>query len=121
MPGSTPPRCTGRERPDSWPVCHRDVAFQQTRLSNAGARRTVGTVPGCSCQENHLDPLGTEGELVFPWAGVLILPGDIEMYHELATDPSFQQYGGPLHGWHHGVVHFIQALGSPFLQDHGLR
>jgi hypothetical protein len=68
-----------------------------------------------------LDPLGTSGELVFPWAGVLALRGDYETYDEFATGLWWQEYGGPLHQWHHGIVHFIQALGSPFIQDHGLR
>ena len=28
---------------------------------------------GCSCPERHLDPLGVNAELVFPWGGVLVL------------------------------------------------
>jgi hypothetical protein len=50
-----------------------------------------------------------------------VLPGDYELYGEMATDPAWQDFGGPLHQFQHGIVHFVQALGSPFLHNHGLR
>jgi hypothetical protein len=76
-------------------------------------------VPTCACPERHLDPLGPNAELVFPWAGVLVMQGDYESYSEASAEP--QPYGGDLHQFFHGIVHFVQALGSPFLQNHGLR
>jgi hypothetical protein len=69
-------------------------------------------VAGCGCPEGHVDPLGASSELVFPWAGVLVLPGDYELYGELATGPARHDFGGPLHQFQHGIVHFVQALGS---------
>jgi hypothetical protein len=47
-------------------------------------------VAGCGCPEGHPDPLGVSSELVFPWAGVLVLPGDYELYGEMATGPAWR-------------------------------
>jgi hypothetical protein len=78
-------------------------------------------VEGCGCPGGHLDPLGASSELAFPWAGVLVLPVDYELYGEMATGPARHDFGGPLHQFQHGIVHFVEALGSPFLHNHGLR
>ncbi|WP_433307218.1 hypothetical protein ACQP2F_22935 [Actinoplanes sp. CA-030573] len=76
---------------------------------------------GCACPDRHLDPLGGAAELSFPWAGLLVLPTDYETMVELTTSLVPYRYGGPNQQFQHGILHFVQALGSPFLHRHGLR
>jgi len=75
----------------------------------------------CNCAERRLDPFGSQTELVFPWAGVLVLRGDYETYADVVAQKVLLVNGLELHDFHHGTVHFLQALGSPLLQNHGLR
>jgi hypothetical protein len=57
---------------------------------------------------------------VFPWAGVVVLDVEYEAYAE-AVSGQWISHVRELLEWNHGVLHFIQALGSPQLQNHGLR
>ncbi len=68
-----------------------------------------------------MHPTGSRSELGYPWAGVLVLGGDFETYSELASANAAQAHGGELHAFHRGVVDFLHVLGSPFLQNQGLR
>jgi hypothetical protein len=58
---------------------------------------------------------------VFPWAGVLVLGIDYEDFAQLAAGPAYHPYGGDLHRFYRGILRYMQGLGSPFLQSHGLR
>ena len=58
---------------------------------------------------------------MFPWAGVLVLGIDHEDFEQFATGATFHPYGGDLHRFYRGILRYMQALGSPFLQSHGLR
>ncbi len=75
----------------------------------------------CDCPVHHLDLGGSDSELAFPSFGVLVLTADYETYVELASGPAPQPYGGPTHQFEYGIMRFMQALGSPFLHNHGLR
>jgi hypothetical protein len=99
----------------------RQASLQPNAVADERRRCEDLTVAGCDCPEGHLDPLGTAAELSFPWAGVLVLGADYELFGEFGTGLYWHEYGGPLHEFHHGIVHFVQALGSPFLHNHGLR
>lgn len=76
---------------------------------------------GCTCPTRHLDPLGGATERVYPWAGVLILGIDYEDFAQMASGPAYHPYGGDLHRFYRGILRYMQGLGSPFLQSHGLR
>lgn len=76
---------------------------------------------GCACPTSHLDPLGGATERVYPWVGVLVLGLDYEDFAQFATGPAYHPYGGDLHRFYRGILRFMQGIGSPFLQSHGLR
>ena len=76
---------------------------------------------GCACPDGRLYPLGSDAELSFPWAGLLVLPIEYESMVETTTSLLMYRYGSPNQQFQHGILHFVQALGSPFLHRHGLR
>ena len=76
---------------------------------------------GCTCPDGRLAPLGDGAELALPWAGLLVLPIDYESMADLTTGLVSYRFGSPSHRFQHGILHFVQALGSPFLHRHGLR
>jgi len=75
---------------------------------------------GCTCPTRRLGPLGGDAERVFPWAGVVVLDVEYESYAE-AVSGQWLAHVSELIAWNHGILHFVQALGSPLLQNHGLR
>ena len=74
----------------------------------------------CACPTGRLAPIGSQPELVFPWAGVLVLGTDYETYSEAVSSGLPMAIEDSL-AWSRGGVHFIQALGSQLLHNHGLR
>ena len=76
---------------------------------------------GCACPDGRLYPLGSDAELSFPWAGLLVLPIEYESMVEMTTSLLMYRYGSPNQQFQHGILHFVQALGSPFLHRNGLR
>jgi hypothetical protein len=76
---------------------------------------------GCACPIGHLDPLGGATELVYPWAGLLVLGFNDEDLEQNATGPTYHPCGGDLHRYYRGILRFMHGLGSPFLHNHGLR
>jgi hypothetical protein len=76
---------------------------------------------GCACPDGRLYPLGSDAELSLPWAGLLVLPVEYESVAEMTTSVFLYRYNSPGQQFQHGILHFVQALGSPFLHRHGLR
>ena len=74
---------------------------------------------GCTCPTTKLDLGRFHADGAFPWAGVAVLSEDYETYRD-------GMEGQPLPldaalAFNRAVVRFLQALGSPALQNHGLR
>jgi hypothetical protein len=74
---------------------------------------------GCDCPDRRLEPVASQDALVFPWAGVAVMPHDYETYGAIVGGEG--GHDAEIHAFHHAAVRFLQALGSSFLIDHGLR